>query len=195
MSIDRSIYLSIYICCRVRNLSTNCLFWVNNLSKCPCFSLFVFKNIILSAGRTRFKKKKTKRQSRQTITIFWVKNLSDYVAQHAWTHCWLNLGQIFDSTFFTCLAFSSFLKICWNPYYMGINKNSIFVAHPPKIRNTICEHNYANWLFVLFSAFLAFWVFAVSGILGGNEWKSKKTKLDTQPKKERRPQDANKKTI
>ena len=58
----------------------------------PLFSYFGFSK------SSRFLKI-TKKTENKTLPIFWVNNLSNYVAQHAWTDSWLDHGQIFDSTF------------------------------------------------------------------------------------------------
>ena len=117
-------------------------------------------------------------------------------------------GQIFNSTLarFLTQSFSHvwpyfpFIKICWNHYfYRVLSKNSIFAARPKKL----------GTLFVNITALTELFVcpfFCVFGILGfccvrlfglfWKEWKQKKLKSDTtQPKKETRPQDANKKPL
>ena len=125
--------------------------WVKDLSKSSfCFPYLFFRNLLLSAGKMRFFKAKQKNDKN---TIFWVKNLSNYVAQHTWTDFWLNLGQIFDSTYFTFLALFLLAQNMLKPL------NSIFVAHPQK-GNTTCKHNCANWLlFVLFFCMFVYWGF------------------------------------
>ena len=55
------------------------------------------------------------------LTIFWVKNWSNYVAQQIWTNFWLKLGPILDSTFLTCLAIFLFHQ-----------EKRILVTHPTR---------------------------------------------------------------
>ena len=47
-----------------------------------------------------------RRKDKTIVTLFWVKPWSNYVAQHAWTKFWLNLGPSFHSTFLTFLGHS-----------------------------------------------------------------------------------------
>ena len=193
-------------CCRVENLSKIALFWVEICPKFLFFHVlvFLFQKYSSFCGESEIFQKQNKRKENKwlKITIFWVKNLSNYVAQHNWTDFRLNLGQIFDSTILLIFCLFSFLKICSNPYsYSFSANNNIFVAHPQKIRNTICEHNCANWFFGVsfFSAFLVLGVLDVSvfwGSFSWEEWKKQKQRQISKQnnKKERRPQDANNKT-
>ena len=78
-----------------------------------------------------------------------------------------------------------------------------YLSLPQKLKNTICEHNCANWTFFVrfFSACLLFGVFAVTGFFGGSFFerneKQKKTNSKQNNKKQKNeegPQDANKRT-
>ena len=172
---------------------------------CPKFPLiFLFcvsKVFFFLQGEWDFSKKKQKKR-RQKITIFWVENLSNYVAQHNWTDFRLNLGQIFGSTILLIFCFFPFSKKlkAQTPNFIGFSaQDNIFCSPPPKLRNTICEHNSANWFFCLsFFCIFVFWVFCCVWFLGGlfwEEWKNKKRQKSKQNnKKESRPQNANNKT-
>ena len=93
---------------------------------CP-FSLFVFQNILLSAGRSK--------------SVQCCATCLDRFLTRPWPDFWQPFSHVWP--------FFPFLKICWNPYFIGFSaETNIFVAHPPKIRNTICEHNCANWFFL-----------------------------------------------
>ena len=95
-------------------------FCVENLSKIAFFlGVFVFPEFLLSAGRITFSKK-TK------ITIFCVKNMSNYVAQHNWTDSRLNLGQLFHSTILLIFCLFSFLKKCRSHnFYSVFSENTV----------------------------------------------------------------------
>ena len=133
-----------------------------------CF--FFFKNLLLSAGRMRISKKNEENKKTQ-ITLFWVNIWSNYVAQHAWTKSWLNLGSSLDSFFLTFWGPLFIDKKMLKPlFYSVFSKNLHFWSPPPppKIRNTIYEHNCANWCFCcpFFLRFCYFGVFVVSGSFG-----------------------------
>ena len=163
---------------------------------CPKMSFFncfcFWKIFFFLQGEWSFPKNKRKNKN-----IFWVENLSNFVAQHNWTDFQRNLGQIFNSTILLIFGLFSFLKKCRNHYFIVFSaKNWKFISPPQKLKNTICEHNCANWFFFVrfFSAFLLFWVFAVSGFLGGGlfweEWKKqKKDKFKTKQQKTKRKKD------
>ena len=143
------------MCCSVENLYKTCPFLSWKSVQNVLFFLF-FQNILLSAGRMRFyKNKRTKKN-----TFCWVEICPIMLRNR--------IGQIFNSAFFTCLAPFSFLKQCSNPIFIGLSAKITFLQPTPKIRNTICEHNCANWFFVcpFFSAFLVWGGFAVSGFFG-----------------------------
>ena len=93
------------------------LFWVNNLSKCSFVCPFSASKILFFLqGEWDFQKKQNYH--------FWVKNLSNYIAQPTWTDFWLNI--------FTFLALFPSFKICWNHYlYRAFRKDSIFCSPPP----------------------------------------------------------------
>ena len=120
-------YIYIYACCRVKHLSKNCAFLSQNLSKNSFFFLFWFSKICFFLQVEWDFQKKTKEKEDKQLPLFWVKNLSNYVAQHAWTDFWLNLGQIFDSTFSRFWPSFSFLNICWNPYFIGLSSKIKFL--------------------------------------------------------------------
>ena len=166
----------IYICCRAENLSKNCTFlsW-----KSVQMFLFMFQKYSPFCKENAILIKKKKENKKQKNTFCWAENLSNYVAQHNWTDFQLNLGQIFSSTILLIFFLFSFLKRCSNPnFYSAFSKNNLFVAHPPKIRNTICEHDCANW-FLSFSAYFGFWGYCCvrfCWIFFWKEWKTKNTK-------------------
>ena len=100
---------------------------------------------------------------KRQITIVWVKTWSDYIAQHVWTKFWLNLGPSFDSTFLTFLAFQKMPK----PLFYSVFSKICIFKPTPQNRNTICEHNCANWKKTFVGFFFSiFCVFAVSGLFG-----------------------------
>ena len=108
----------------------------------------------------------------------------DQVLSQPWAKFWLNL---FDFWVFFFPFFS--LKICWNHYVYSVFSNNLhFLSPPPKIRNTICEHNCANFFYFgpFFSAFLLFWVFVVSVFWSfvWEEWKKTKFKTQQQQRNE-----------
>ena len=83
------------------------------------------------------------------------------VLTQPWTKFWLNLLGILEPF--------SFYKRCWNHYFIVLSpRNWNFLAHPKQLRNTICEHNCANWKMFLsvFFALLFLFFFAVSGFWG-----------------------------
>ena len=93
--------IHIYIYCRVKTWSKNCLFLSQNLVQSSQFFLFfVFfsKILFFLQGEWDLKEKRPKQRLKKH-TFVWVKTWSNYVAQHAWTKFWLNLGPSFDSTF------------------------------------------------------------------------------------------------
>ena len=113
------------------------------------------------------------------------------------------LGQIFDSTLARFLTqpffshfwpFFSFSKYAETPYfYRAFSKNRIFVAHPPKLETLFANTAALTELLVLFSAFLFFGGFCCVRYLG-LFLKGMKNKIGHKTtKKERRPEDANKK--
>ena len=145
--------LYIYICCRIKNLSKNCFFWVNKLSKFSNFSYLFFVS------------KKT-----NNCDLLSQESVHLCCATYTWTDSWLNLGQIFESTFFTFWGLFSFLKICWNPYYIGFQQKWHFVAHPKKLRtlfvNTIALTDFCHFSALLFFVFVVsgFWSFFLKGM-------------------------------
>ena len=86
---------------------------------------------------------------------FLSQNLSNYVAQRAWTDFRFNVF-----TFLLFFHFETMLK----PLLLGFQQTCIF-AHPSKIRNTICEHNCANCFLHVLCVF-----FAVSFFVFWQEW-------------------------
>ena len=85
--------------------------------------------------------------------------------------------------------FFSFTKYAEATIFIAFSAKSAFLSPPPKIRNTICERNFANSFFLcpfFFSAFLFLGVFAVS-VFGGSFFerndKQKKTKFKTKQQK------------
>ena len=121
---QKAISIYIYICCRVEIPSKNCPFlsW-KSVQNFPFFLFLFFKNLLLSAGRMRFfnKKRKKRKKKKNTHTqIFCVDNLSNYVAQHAWTDFQRNLGRIFNSTILLILGLFSLLKKCRNHYFYSV---------------------------------------------------------------------------
>ena len=136
-----------------------------------------------------------KNKKKTNITICCVKTWSNYVAQHTWTSFDSTLDQVLTQPFWHFLAFF-LLKICWNhDFYSVFSKNLHYLSHPPpKHRNTICEHNCANWKCLFFSAFFVFCCVRFL-LLFGRGMKTKNKTQNKTTKKERRPQDANNKTI
>ena len=110
------------------------------------FSFLVSQKLLLSAGRmTLFQKNKRKKTNTfhllsQTPVQLCCTTYLDWFLTQPWPTLRLDPFHIVGPF--------SFLNICRNPYFIGgFSKNSIFVAHPQKIRNIICEHNCANWFF------------------------------------------------
>ena len=107
----------------------------------------------------------------------WVKNWSNYVAQHPWTSFWLLLGPVFDSGKLTFLGHFWWLQSMLKPQVLQCFLIKMhFLGPPQKIRNPICEHNCANWktnwgvfLQFCFGGLLLCPVFA----LFWKEWKNK----------------------
>ena len=122
------IYIFVFFVCRVRKLSKICLFWVTNLSNVSYFFLLCFSKSSFCTENEIFEEKKKKTKHYHFI----VNNLSNYVAQHAWIDFWLNLGQIFDSTFLAFLSPFSFFKNCWNHYLYRVFSKTCLFAHPEK---------------------------------------------------------------
>ena len=72
-------------------------------------------------------------------------------------------------------------------------KNEILKPTPKKLKNTNCEHNYANWFFwlsVFFFCIFVFGGFCCVRFFGGLFWEEWKKQIQ----KKKGPQDANKKT-
>ena len=118
-------------------------FWVKHLSIFPLFPFFFFKILLISVGSMRFFKKNNLKREDKELPFFWV-----------------NLFHIFGPFF----PFSHMLK----PHFLQGFQQKLHVCCPPqKIRNTICEHNCANWcffvlfccIFVVFFCCVRFWVF------------------------------------
>ena len=172
-----SIYIYIYMRAVESKICPRFAFLSQKSVQFLLFFLF-FKDILLSAGKRDFfgRANKTKKP------CLWVENLSNYVAQHTWTDFWLNLAQMFDSTFFTCLAHFPFSKYAETTVFIWFSAKMQFCSPPRKIGNTMCEHSRANWiLFVLFFCIFAFLCFCCVRFLVvfGEEWKTKKTKFKT----------------
>ena len=110
------------------------LFWIENLSKFSSFLKFS-KIFFFLQGECDFYKERKKQKKKNTLC--WAENLSNYVSQHNWTDFQLNLGQIFNSTFFTFLALFSFLKICSNPYFYRFSAKITFCSPPPQKLGTL----------------------------------------------------------
>ena len=186
----------IYICCRVENPSKNCPFL--SWKSVQVFFVFVFlffKYLLLSAGRMSFFKNK-KRIKGKKKTTFCVENPSNFVAQHNWTDSQRNLGRIFNSTLLLIWAFFPFRKSAETTIFIVFSaKKKKKLIPPQKLRNAICEHNCANCFFSVFSAFLHFWVFAVSGFFGGSfferngKTKQRQIQNKTTQKKQKRKKD------
>ena len=92
----------------------------------------------------------------------------------------------FFSVFLFCFSIFTCLKICRNHYFYSVFSQKMKIAHPKKLKNTICEHN--CFFCPFFSAFLLFSVFAVSGFFEGSflrrmKKKTKKTKFKTKQKR------------
>ena len=114
----------IYICCRAKAWSKNYLFWRQNLVQVRYFPFLFFQN----EENEIFKKGKRRLKSpflSQNLVHLCCTTCLDQVLTQPWTKFWLNIFGIFGR----------FLH-CFKP--------------TPKNRNTIYEHNYANWLFCLF---------------------------------------------
>ena len=107
------------------------------------------------------------RKNKTKIARFWVKTWSNYVARHAWTKFWRNLGPSFDSTFLTFWLFFHFQDML-KPLFYSVFSKTLFFKPTPENRNTICEHNCANWFFLfVFSCIFAFWGFCCVWFFGG----------------------------
>ena len=121
-------------------------YWVKNLSKfSSLFPLLLFKYVFLSGGRMRLFK--IKRKKRQQITIC----LSQKSAQLCCATCLDRfLSQPFSQFLDTLPFFSKYgeTTIC-----IVFSAKHVFCSPTPKIRNTICEHNCANWFCPFFSIF------------------------------------------
>ena len=162
------------------------------------FFVFVFKNLLLSAGWMRFFKTSGKKTTR--TTHFLSQNLVqlccatylDQVLTQPWTKFWLNLFDIFwplfpFSTYAQTTIFIEFsAKICI--FKPTLKKLGTLLV------NTIAL---ADFLSVFFSFFVFFW-FLLCPVFGGSFLRGmKKNKFKTKQqktKKEEGPQDANKKT-
>ena len=150
------IYIYIYIV-ESKSCPKLALFWVKMCPNVPFYSLFVFfKNRLLFAGGMRFFEKSC------------ATYLDSFLTQ-PWPDYWLNLFHVFGPFFLS----QRMLKPL---FYRVFSKHNIFVAHPPKIRNTICEHNCANWNFFLsfFFCILVFLFLLCPGFWSfWKEWKTK----------------------
>ena len=121
--------------------------------------VFLFVSFVLvfekSSSFCREKERKHKKGSR--LTIFRSHKLVNYVAQHAWTSFWLRLGPIVDSGDLTFAGHFWLLQTMTKPLFLQCFQQSAFLSPPQKLRNTVCEHNRANWtkmfLFRQFSLF------------------------------------------
>ena len=149
--------------CRVKNWSNKkCLFLSQKLVQ-VFFSLFVLNIFFFLQGEWNFQNKGPKRKLRTTIS--WVKTWSNYVAQHTWTNCWLNL--------LTFLGQFWLFKICWNHYFVVFPATfAFFKAHPPKLRKSVnttalTEKN------IIFSCIFVF-CFCCVRCLVWQEWTSKR---------------------
>ena len=116
--LDICMYMYIYMRCRVKSWSKICSIFRSKTG--PSF-LFLF--LVLSSSFCKGN----------------VKNWSHYGAQHAWTN-------------FLAYAWTNFRLLCLDNCFVFFAEATIVVfsgqicisSPPPKIRNTVCEHNCAN---------------------------------------------------
>ena len=153
-----------------------------------CIFSFFLKDILFSAGRMRLVKTCAKIVLNSPQS--WVHIWSNYVAQHAWSRYWPNLGPDIDSTFWTfghlLVIFCCSLFAEATMYIVFSAQTSTFLSPPPKNRNNICEHDCTKWKIIfcyVFDLFLA----------RHEEAKNEKNKKNKQ--KRTRQQDTNKQTI
>ena len=130
------IYIYIYACCRVKNWSKICLFKGQELVR--EFVFFPF-HVLLSEGRKRFS---TESQNWPFLKVktgpIRLRNI---------------LGPIFDlclNQFLTvknwqCLPILVVTNMLKPLFYSAFSKTLHVLSPRPKNRNTICEHNCANW--------------------------------------------------
>ena len=193
------IYIYIYIYCSVKNWSKNCLFFESKKVQAFFFlSFFAFQK------SSSFRKENEKgewdfqKETKKTeITILWVTNWSNYDAQHAWTNFDSTLGRFLTRPFWHFLAVFGLSKYAEATIFVVFSAKMHCLNPPQKLRNTICEHNCANWekccfnQHYWFKGFLPCPVFAFSFEV--NEKTQQKIKKNN--KKETRPQDENKKPL
>ena len=76
-------YIYIYVCCRVKNLSKNCLFLKSNICpRFPLFSFFVFQNSSFCKREWDFQN--NKRKGRQTNYQFFESKILTQPFSHVW---------------------------------------------------------------------------------------------------------------
>ena len=170
---------NIQIRCRVKNWPQNYPFWVRNWP----FFLF-FKNHPLSAGKTKFFKKK-KNKNGQNWPFPESKNWPIHVAQHRGANIWLRQGQFLTREISLFGPFLAFSKDMLKPHFYSVfGTNVHFLSPPPKIRNTISEHNCANWKNVPFFCFFAFWACPFLLFFFWEEWKIQNGKQNNKKRKQ-----------
>ena len=154
----------IYICCRVK-------YW----SKFFFFFPFMFYLDLLPSWLMRFFKKAPKKDQKWPLS--WVK-IGPIMLRNM-------LGLIFDSSLDQCLtqgiwhfgAIFGLFKNMPKPLFIYCFQQQMhFESPPPKIGNTICEHNRPNSKrSLLFSAFFIFFRFCCVWLCFAFFWRGMKT--------------------
>ena len=164
-------------------------FWVKTWSKFSLFFFFVFQKSSSFCRENEILKKKRAKKKTKKKTPFLESKPGPIMLRNM-------LGPGFDSTLDQVLTqhFCYFLGIftcfkrCRNPYFYSVFSKKENFKPTPKNWRTLFVNTIALFFFSLsfFSAFLLFWVFAVSGFFGGLFLRgTKKQKKDKVQKKQK----------
>ena len=174
------LYMCIYICvcCRVENPSKNCPFlsW-KSVQQFPFFTVLFFKSLFFFCRENEIFKKYRKKRKKETIPL----KIRPILLRNI-------IGQIFNATLD---VFFLIEKVPKPLFYSVFSQNEILKPTPKKLKNTICEHNCANWFFCPFFCILFFWSFCYVRFFGGLffERNEKTTKNSKQNKKLKKKKD------
>ena len=197
------IYIYIYMHAVESKLGPKIAFFESKLGPSFLFFSFLFffsKIFFFLQGEWDFKEKRAKTKTKKTpflsqnLVHFCCATYLDQVLTQPWTKFWLNIFANF-------WVFLPVWKDAETTIFIVFSaKNEIFKP-TPKIKNTICEHNCANWFFCLVFLHFCFFGFLLCPVFWGSFFErnenKKKTKFKTKQqktKKEEGPQDATKKT-
>ena len=159
--IVEGVAIYIYIYCRESKICPRFAFFESKI--CPMFphcspscfsksSSFCRENETIKRGKRRPK-----------ITISWVNNLSNHVAQHTWTDFWLNL--------FTFWPFFLYQNMPKPLFCYGFQQSMHFLAHPQKLRtrfvNTTALTDFLTEFYLFLFLHFSFFLFLPCPFLGG----------------------------